>query len=429
MVEHKAAADAEAGFVFQRIGRPAINDAAAQARFELVAGQRDPNGGALEVLQDGKAAGAEDQPAANFFFNAGTAGGRILVDLGRAVEIKQINSYSWHPRNRGPQVYSLYASTGKASGFNPKPAADTDPEQCGWEPLARVDTRPKTGEYGGQYAVSVGNGDGVLGAWQYLLFVVKRTSDTDHFGHTFFTEIDVIDAHGPALEYAAPPARREGVESYEIEGGKYRFTLDVSETPDLADWARQQIAPMVREWYPKLIQMLPSEGFAPPRRFSIVFSKDMQGVAATSGTRIRCAADWLRKNLKGEAKGAIFHELVHVVQQYGSAPRSANASRPPGWLTEGLTDYLRFYVFEPETKGAEISPRNAARARYDGSYRVTANFLNWASQKYDRELVKKLNAAIREGRYNEDLWKKLTGKTVQELGDEWKAGLVPKTAE
>ncbi len=32
----------------------------------------------------------------------------------------------------------------------------------------------------------------------------------------------------------------------------------------------------------------------------------------------------------------------------------------------------------------------------------------------------KLNAAGRQNKYNEALWKTLDGKTVQKLGDEWK---------
>jgi len=35
----------------------------------------------------------------------------------------------------------------------------------------------------------------------------------------------------------------------------------------------------------------------------------------------------------------------------------------------------------------------------------------------------KLNAAGRQNKYNELLWKTLTGKTVQELGDEWRKEL------
>ena len=81
----------------------------------------------------------------------------------------------------------------------------------------------------------------------------------------------------------------------------------------------------------------------------------MRGVAATRGTQVQCSADWFRRNLRGEAKGAVVHELVHVVQQYGRA-RTTNpdAVRPPGWLTEGIADYIRWYLYEPQSRGAEI---------------------------------------------------------------------------
>ena len=44
----------------------------------------------------------------------------------------------------------------------------------------------------------------------------------------------------------------------------------------------------------------------------------------------------------------------------------------------------------------------------------------------DDALMAKLNAAIREGRYSENLWKDLTGATVQDLGQTWKADLEKK---
>jgi hypothetical protein len=50
---------------------------------------------------------------------------------------------------------------------------------------------------------------------------------------------------------------------------------------------------------------------------------------------------------------------------------------------------------------------------------VTANFLNWVSEKYDADIVPKMNAAMREGKYDESLWQKYTGKSVSSLGDEW----------
>src|SRR5258706_4853706 len=148
------------------------------------------------------------------------------------------------------------------------------------------------------------------------------------------------------------------------------------------------------------------------------------GIPAAAGrSGISCNIDWFRKELKGEAKGAVVHELVHVVQQYGFVRRNnPNATRAPGWLVEGIPDYIRWFLYEPETKGAEITPRNISRARYDASYRVTGNFLNWVIEKYDKQIVVKLNAAARQGNYKEELWKNSTGKTVQELGEEWKKG-------
>ena len=135
----------------------------------------------------------------------------------------------------------------------------------------------------------------------------------------------------------------------------YQATIDTSEVPDLTDWADKELAPVVADWYPKIVKLLPSDGFKAPRQFSITFRKDKAGVADTSGTRINCAADWFRKSLKGEAIGAIVHEMVHVVQQYGQTRRrTPGAEANPGWLVEGIPDYIRWYLYEPKSRGAEM---------------------------------------------------------------------------
>lgn len=431
VVDRHAGDSASAAFRFANVPPASQNDAASKATFTLVSGQRDRNGGDLAVLHDGSVPTEEDQPASNFFFNAGLDGGRLLVDLGSAIDIKQVNTYSWHPGSRGPQVYGLYASDGSDAAFNSQPQKGTDPQTCGWKLIAKVDARPQQGEIGGQYGVSVSDSAGVLGKYRYLLFDVSRTEGDDPFGNTFFSEIDVVDPTTTPAPVGAGQSIGEGRrETVEAEGGKYQIVIDTTDTPDLADWATKELAPVVREWYPKLVKMLPSEGYEAPTRVSITFSANMQGVAATGGTRVRCAAAWFRQNLKGEAKGAVVHELVHVVQNYGIARRNnPNATRTPGWLVEGICDYIRWFLYEPETHGAEITARNIARAQYDASYRVTGNFLNWVTNTYDKEVVVKLNAAAREGRYSEDLWKDATGHTVQELGAEWKAALEQKIDE
>ncbi len=431
VVERSGPESTTAPFQFKNVPVPSQNDAATKATFTLMDGRRDSNGGDLARLQDGRLPTENDQPAENFFFNAGTDGGRLLVDLGNMIDIKQVNTYSWHPGPRGPQVYDLYASAGNTDGFDRQPKRGIDPQKGGWKQIARIDTRSKDSAEGGQYGVSISDSSGVIGKYRYLLFDIRRTEETDPFGNTFFSEIDVVDSGTPPV--AAVPAtqttgevRRETVEA---EGGTYKITIDTSETPDLTEWAHKDLAPVVQEWYPKLVKMLPSEGYEAPREASIAFSASMRGVAATGGARVRCAAAWFRQNLQGEAKGAVVHELAHVVQNYGIARRTnPDATRTPGWVVEGICDYIRWFLYEPQTHGAEITSKNIARAKYDGNYRISGNFLSWVTQTYCPDIVQRLNVAARQGKYSEELWKTATGHTVQELGDEWKASLEKRIA-
>ena len=112
--------------------------------------------------------------------------------------------------------------------------------------------------------------------------------------------------------------------------------------------------------------------------------------------------------------------MVHVVQQYGDQEPDA----VPGWLTEGIADYIRFFKFEPDYHGADdiwLRKQDYAKIRFDGAYRQSANFLNWVSEKYDPKIVPTLNALARQKKYSAAIWKQRTGKTVEELGEEWKA--------
>jgi hypothetical protein len=425
LVEHNDNEHATASFKFKSIPSPSKKDAATKAKFSILDGEQDPNGGWLDKLHDGAVPTEEDQPEQNFFFNAGTPGGRILVDLGSVIEIKAVNTYSWHPNTRGPQVYELFASDGASPDFAREPKKSADLEKSGWKRIAKVDTRPKSGEPGGQYAVSISDSEGLLGKYRYLLFDMVKTESDDEFGNTFYSEIDVIDAKAPEGADASDSSPQKVV--LESGGGAYKITLDTTKAPDLTEWAQKRVGPMAVEWYPKLVKMLPSEGFEAPGSLSIIISTNAGGVAGTSGTRIECSAKWFRSNLQGEALGAVFHEIVHVVQQYGHARRTnPDATRAPGWLTEGIPDYIRWYLFEPESHGAEITKRNLSRAKYNGMYRISANFLNWAVSNYDKDIIQKLNASLREGKYHDEQWKDYTGHTVQELGDEWHRGLEQK---
>ena len=191
-VDRNTGSQANVNFKFEHVPSPAKDDAGAKAKVFLVVGQSDPAGAGLRALTDGLLPGSEDDPAHNFFFNANSDGGRILIDLGSAIEIAQVNTYSWHADSRGPQVYNLYVGDGSGAGFNARPGDKTDPSAVGWKLMATVDTRPKKGNVGGQYGVSITDASGVLGRYRYLLFDCVETETDDPWGNTFYSEIDVI---------------------------------------------------------------------------------------------------------------------------------------------------------------------------------------------------------------------------------------------
>ena len=192
VAERIVATEATPQFKFETVPTPVRPNAATSDRFTLVTGGRDLNGAPLGKLQSGFLPSGPDAPHENFFFKDGADGGRIGVDLNQAMDIQQVNTYSWHTTDRGPQVYKLYASDGTAAGFNPGPGATLDPLTVGWKLLASVDTRPKSGAPGGQYGVSITSPGGIVGHYRYLLFDCKRTEDVDRWVNTFYSEIDIV---------------------------------------------------------------------------------------------------------------------------------------------------------------------------------------------------------------------------------------------
>jgi hypothetical protein len=364
-----------------------------------------------------------------------------------------------------------------------------------------------------------------------------------------------VALHSPATNQPPDSSAPSGPFVIRAPDGSCEITIDTAKAPDLKDWAEHKLAPVLAQWYPKISAMLPTAGYTPPKTWSVTIAPG-NGVAATGGNRVTANATWFRAELDKEAVGALVHEEVHVVQQYGggrgnNAPgnfylgditnlvslakklrdnadpvaeflgrqltsaeskalahyrgpgprayicrtnlvgalnriiggpdiydaallksvtlRDTTASlrreKPEGsdlkrlnralledafpgelarrsaggrnrsntgWLTEGIPDYIRWFLYEPQTQGAGppyIQGRIDSSAKrgqvyepkYNDSYRISANFLNFVTTKYDRHIVTTLNDALRQGKYYEDIWADNTGKTVQELNQEWAA--------
>ena len=163
------------------------------------------------------------------------------------------------------------------------------------------------------------------------------------------------------------------------------------------------------EWHPRFTNLLASKEFAPPTRMELVLQKSDKGIGGTSGSRVVVSSHWIEKH--PEDIGLVVHELVHIIQGYPSPH--------PGWVTEGIADYLRWAIFEG--KPQEWFPISAKEQGYRDSYRVTAGFFLWLESDRAPGIVRRLNAAMRAGAYEDTIFEKAAGAPLDELWKEYQA--------
>ena len=180
---------------------------------------------------------------------------------------------------------------------------------------------------------------------------------------------------------------------------------DVLQQEGIHEWAGKA-SKLVVEYYPIFDKLLESDGYIPPKEVTITFRK-MEGVAYSTGNGIFISADWIRSQ-PGDF-GMVAHELVHIIQSY---PRRTG----PGWVTEGIADYMRHAHYEPDAPMRRVNPD---QAKYTDAYQITAGFFIWIEKTYDKEFAKKLNAAMRERTYSDNLFEQYTGKKLDDLWAEY----------
>jgi hypothetical protein len=223
---------------------------------------------------------------------------------------------------------------------------------------------------------------------------VVRLRVTEDLKHPMVIREIAIDAE-PAVKHF----------KYPIE-----FVIDVADATEMKEWA-EKAARVCEQQYPMICDELMSDGFKPLTVIHMSLKNSYKGVAAASGGEITGSVKYFKSHR--DDIGAMVHETVHCVQLYRGRGN-------PGWLVEGIADYYRFFKYEPGKLGVNLT---SERAKYDASYRITAAFLAFVTEKYDAQIVRKLNAAMRDGKYKDEVWKELTGKTAEELGREWQKSL------
>jgi basic secretory peptidase family protein len=196
-----------------------------------------------------------------------------------------------------------------------------------------------------------------------------------------------------------------GISQDTITRGKYTLIF-INKEPGFDTVTRQKMIAAFFKVYP-----IEAKRFNKHTLGKVVFVIDptYEGVAETEAGVARYNPRWLKSH--PEDIDVVTHEVMHIVQDY--------RHDGPGWLTEGIADYVRYVYGVNNVKGGWTLPDYRASQSYNNAYRITARFLVWVEKNKNRHIVDKMDAAMRDGTYTPELWVKLTGKTLDALWTEY----------
>ena len=196
-----------------------------------------------------------------------------------------------------------------------------------------------------------------------------------------------------------------------IAAPEVKLAIEGTPTPEVRAWA-DEAAKQVREWWPQVARLLATEQFTPPATLTLLFKSLPKLPAFRSTEGLTISTEWITKH--PDDFGMIIHEMTHAIQDYKGVPRDA------GWLTEGIADYIRYWHYEPEVPHRRIDP---SKASYRDGYSTTGSFLAWLIVKYDRRIVRQLDAALRAGKYSDAVFEQITAKPPDVLWAEFLTSL------
>lgn len=177
----------------------------------------------------------------------------------------------------------------------------------------------------------------------------------------------------------------------------------INEDAKLEPSILEDLKSIINTVYPKLVK-----DFNNNARMDITVKIDTtyDGVAFAHNGRVTVSSKWLDK--KPNDLDLMTHEIMHIIQSY---PNNAG----PGWLTEGIADFVRYKYGINNSKAGWSLTEFSDKQSYKNSYRITARFLVWLSQNYDEKIVSKMDDKLRTKAYSAELWKEYTGFSIDEL--------------
>lgn len=208
-----------------------------------------------------------------------------------------------------------------------------------------------------------------------------------------------------AGDVAAAATTPVGTVVYTSNGYKVTIT---NKDATFDDAVRQKFVDIFFSVYPQLVSRFNTGAV---KSVTFVIDPAYSGVAYTSGTTITYSSAWFHSH--PQDVDVVTHEIMHVVQAYtGGAP---------GWLTEGIADYVRYKYGVNNGPAGWSLPNWSSSQSYTDAYRVTARFLVWLELHVRSTIVTDLNTALRNRTYTANTWVSLTTKTVDQLWADYSA--------
>ena len=192
-------------------------------------------------------------------------------------------------------------------------------------------------------------------------------------------------------------------------GAVPRFAVALGGREELRAWG-DAAAGASAAWWPRIVAALPDPTFAPPAVVTLAVARiGVSGaVAVTQGDTVTVDADFLAAH-PGDPNDVqlLAHELVHVVQKY---PEGHSV-----WLSEGIADWIRYYVILPDDPRRAFRP--GAGETYRRGYQPAAALLDWC-ERQTPGVVAEVHRAMRRGQDGPATLGRLSGASLDAL---WRA--------
>jgi len=159
----------------------------------------------------------------------------------------------------------------------------------------------------------------------------------------------------------------------------------------------------------RINEELASDGFRPPTVINLALKLSYDGVAMAGGGRITGSVKFFKATRR---PGRMIHETCHS----RPALRSRNN---PGWLVEGVADYVRFYKYSPPARSGRINAELSLQQQLSRLGTVPP-LPGRQVRPVDRPQAQPHDEG---GEVHRRRLPELTGKDLKALDDEWRANL------